>query len=406
VAARSRRAFGLYLQPPVGNRTLVLGARSGAYPGAGFGRYGEWNGHGFRSGTDALAAAVLAACEASPRLEPAVAVSVYTCPDAIAAILAAGATPVLIDLEPQSLRMCLDGLRRCVDDNPNLVAIIGTDLFGFSERWPELRQLVGERSIALIQDAAQSLQDEGCYPRELHGDITIFSFGRGKPVYLGGGGLALVRVGSAVEPFLAKIHRRAAEAQIGLIGSLLRRSFYNAALSPLLYPWIARALGARIGRTRYAELAEIAAVPVAAASLFDAGLDRFWQSQRDCQASVVEMLERVAASAEARVEFIGGFHRSDAYRRRRLIRCPMLVRHGVERSRLIASLLRCGVAATPMYGAILPAIERIPSGLKSQRNRFPNGSDVASRLITLPVHEGIRPSDLREVETTLTSEAV
>ncbi len=67
-----------------------------------------------------------------------------------------GATPVLIDIDADDLQMSFDAFRSCHDKHRFDAAIL-VHLFGWSSaRVGEFRTLCNERSIALVEDAAQA----------------------------------------------------------------------------------------------------------------------------------------------------------------------------------------------------------------------------------------------------------
>jgi len=143
----------------------------------------------FNSGAASLSAAVLAAMNHLGKDAAEVILPAYACPELVGAVLYAGATPVLIDLEANSPWLDLDALSAAVTENT--VAVIAVNLFGIPERFGKIRSTLHKRNVYVIEDSAQGFPESGGFDSS-HSDMVIFSFGRGKPVSLLGGGAVVI----------------------------------------------------------------------------------------------------------------------------------------------------------------------------------------------------------------------
>lgn len=103
------------------------------------------------------------------------------------AVILAGATPVFVDIEKESLCISVKEVVRALTKRTK--AVIHVSLNGRAGELGALLQLCRERGIDLIEDAAQSL---GSYYRGkhlgTHGTLGIFSFSMPKIVTTGQGG--------------------------------------------------------------------------------------------------------------------------------------------------------------------------------------------------------------------------
>lgn len=385
-----------YLQSPAGNTlplgklifprqpdTEWIGGLSGATP--------VW----FGSGTMAIAGAIRVACKVVRCERPKVVVAAYGCPDVVAAIRYAGAEPHYVDLEKNRIGMSMRGLAEAIERESGIVAILGADLFGIPEQWSAIKLLLSQSRMLLIQDFAQSMQVPGIAELETVGDIAIFSFGRGKPVSLLGGGVMAVRnrqlcldelLGGLVDP---------AARQLSV--PLLKFALYNTAIRPVPYAMAARLLGKRIGTTVYRPVTEILGVSGLHQRRTLTAVSDYFQEHVDRFDAVAEAVRGLNQNGNGKVD-CGLFESAySAQPDRRFTRCPILVEAGV-REKLIERLCRRGVSATRMYGRTLP---EIVSGEKPADigEKYPNALDVASRLVTLPVHNRIRDRDLIEIES-------
>nr|WP_298798437.1 DegT/DnrJ/EryC1/StrS family aminotransferase [uncultured Acetobacter sp.] len=113
---------------------------------------------GVSSGTDALQIVMMA--ENIGRGD-AVFLPAFTYTATAEVPLVLGATPVFVDVDPETFQIDPDHLRariRAVKDAGKLTprAIVGVDLFGQPAPWPELRSIAEEEGLFLLADCAQS----------------------------------------------------------------------------------------------------------------------------------------------------------------------------------------------------------------------------------------------------------
>ena len=386
----------MYLQPPVGNKT-VLG-RPGTSP-AGFAALENWRPAWFASGTAALAAALGAAIQMRPVENPLAIMPAYGCPDLVAAARFAGAEPCFVDLEPESLVMDLEALQAALEGNATVVALIGIDLFGLPERWQEIRRLCDQYNVVCIRDCAQSLQTPESIDADVESDIRIYSFGRGKPLYLQGGGAVLVssRPGKRFSQNLDVATDDLPQRRQSV--SRLVNGLYNAALQPRLYSLIALLLGDRLGDTRYEPLDTLEIPQSGFDAAANAAIQRFWVAFENRQEEFMRVLQDIGSAVGAPSLPFDEDVASDC----RLLRMPLLMRNSKERDVCIDKLRKCGISATPMYGRALPAIEGV--GADIDISSFPVANDIAARLVTLPVHAGMRARDFQAIKKILESVA-
>lgn len=144
---------------------------------------------GVSSGTDALLI-VLMGEEIGPG--DAVFLPAFTYTATAEVVLLLGATPVFVDVDPETFQISPDNLRKRIQDiregedlEPRL--IIGVDLFGQPAPWSDLRLIAEQHAMVLVDDCAQSFG--GSYKgRKLGREAmaTTLSFFPSKP--LGGYG--------------------------------------------------------------------------------------------------------------------------------------------------------------------------------------------------------------------------
>ncbi|MBW2738768.1 MAG: DegT/DnrJ/EryC1/StrS aminotransferase family protein [Deltaproteobacteria bacterium] len=111
----------------------------------------------------------------------------YTCYSVAASVAKAGLKIRVYDLDPATLQPDLSSLWKSASEKT--LAIIFQHLFGIPTPVEELKGVARLHNAYLIEDAAQALGgsiDDHCLGTI--GDFSIFSFGRGKPLPIGGGG--------------------------------------------------------------------------------------------------------------------------------------------------------------------------------------------------------------------------
>jgi perosamine synthetase len=104
------------------------------------------------------------------------------------AVLQAGATPVLVDVEEESLAIDLELLKNAVTKRTKAVLLV--HLYGFPARdYDLIREFCSKKGLVLIEDCAEAL---GTYANGVHvgnlGDAATFSFFGNKLITTGEGG--------------------------------------------------------------------------------------------------------------------------------------------------------------------------------------------------------------------------
>lgn len=95
------------------------------------------------------------------------------------AVASLGLTPVLVDIDKETLTVTADTLKRCW--NTDVVAVIVVHLFGFAAPMDDIVALCREKNVYLVEDCAQATGTKILYNKEWHhvgtiGDIGTTSF--------------------------------------------------------------------------------------------------------------------------------------------------------------------------------------------------------------------------------------
>ncbi len=327
------------------------------------------------SATSALALAVRMASELRAVSAPEVIVPAYSCPDIPAAVIASGALPVPVDVEPGSPYPSAPGVSAAC--TAQTVAVISASLFGRDA--PDIHavsDVCRNNAVLHIIDRAQSPPSlTACRPDV----VEVYSCGRGKPVSLGYGGLLVVG-----EQLTGALTRQ--RAQNGVPGEtlsarakLLLRSMLLRAAATGPGMFLARRIPfAGVGMTRYRQ----AAPP------------RFVSSTL-IKAVEDSLLKRppwpnIAARVYDKHTWRGATPLFDARTSPPLWRFPVLLRDAGAQARIIAAPGAGDLGLSALYrrevSTYLPQ-DALPPRLRSEQ--WPHARDLGAKLLTLPVHSRV-----------------
>ena len=380
-----------YQLPPVGNPITLSVNQASSLPSF----LSPEQSFFYQSGTAALAAAILAARKSrkdkrqdNKRLHEVI-FPAYGCPDLVSAAVYAGVKPVLVDLEVSRPWYDLAGLAQAITENT--VAIVGVNLFGLAERWPQLRQLADLHDIVLIEDSAQYFPGAG-EESKWYGDLVVFSFGRGKPVSLLGGGAVVSKDKAPFDLLPGPVSGDVCWKDKMVFN--LKVWLYNTMISPDLY-WLPQALPfLHLGETRYHTLHDIDALDQVRSELLATNIESY-----QCDIEVMQCKEKISSILTHQDKVVDLPGACGAPLNRRLLRYPLLLDIAV-RDRVYQRLKQAGLGPSIMYPSSLPKIVGV-SDLLDEGLCFPNAEDFASRVLTLPTHNGVSGNDIDKMKAIL-----
>lgn len=330
----------------------------------------------YASGTAALAAAVSAALAVRPGRRR-VLLPGYGCPALVSAVLHAGGKPMLVDLEPERPWMQRAELHARLDGG--VAAVVAVNFLGIPERLQELAVAAEAAGALLIEDSAQCFPPAGLAAGVA--DCIVLSFGRGKPVSLLGGGAVLCR-----DPALAAALPQPRPAG-GRQRLRLKAAAYNLLRRPGLY-WIPQLLPLGLGKTRFEPLAGIVALDESRRQAVGKAAADFLRQQPHGQRLVAQGPARVAGLTDV-AAVCGGASR--------LLRYPLLAPDAATRQELLVALRQSGLGASALYEHVLPEVDAMPCA-PLVHGELAQARDFAARLLTLPVHSGVRPRHVRRMQ--------
>ncbi len=327
----------------------------------------------------------------------------YSCPSLPAAAIRAGLKPVLCDTERDSFRMNLDALSSRI--TPDTVAVIAVHLLGIPERIVEIREITQQHNIVLIEDAAQAfgntirVEDDtpGASNGHKHlgtfGDIGIFSFRRGKPLGLLGGGLLLANNQNAVEAVRAKYDLLSAAALPSSFTYLINLMLYSIFFHPHFYwipqrmPWL------QLGETIFTLDYEVKRMNTRVLRLGGRLFPVFGKIRHKRK----ELARKYRSMLEPFRPDIVLLHDTDD-EGIALLRFPIMFKSREKRDRILAELKKRGLGATGSYPVPL---NELPGAADyfDRKEVYPNAKYISERIMTLPLHEYVTERDIERMTT-------
>lgn len=341
----------------------------------------------FNSGAASLAAAIQATVQHSNVEQPEVLLPAYACPELVSAILFTGAKPVLVDLDEDRTWMDLTSLSAKL--TRQTCAVIAVNLFGIPERLDKIRQVLHGRPISLIVDSAQAFPET----KELlieQGDLVIYSFGRGKPISVLGGG-AVLAGNTELADQVARIYHSARANNSNSSLFRMKIKLYNHLISPRLY-WLLNILPfTQLGATIYHPLSTLNKMDKSGLRLLKENIEMYWLRGQDQQNAITNGIANRGSNSIIDLGTV-----SDNGKIPRLLRYPLLAKNPKTRDELYESLNHLGLGASKMYPTTLQYIGGLEH-LFSTCCNTPNADSFSKRILTLPIHSGVRVKDISKM---------
>jgi dTDP-4-amino-4,6-dideoxygalactose transaminase len=325
------------------------------------------------SGTAALTLTLKALKSVSSATE--VVIPAYTCFSVPAAVLKAGLRPVPCDINPSTFDFDASLLQQRL--GPSTLCVIAHHLFGIPSDIERLRAMCGARGIFVVEDAAQAMGVEH-NSRKLGtmGDVGIFSFGRGKNVTCGSGGVVMTGSATIGVAIAAEYRDVPAPGIVETIKDFMALALLAVFIRPALY-WIPAALPClRLGETVFPREIHIRRL-----SGMKAGSLRNWQTKL---ARSNNLRSQTADYLRARIPSSHG----TAYP---YLRLPVIVESPHEKQRLYSLSRAKGLGMSAGYPSAVNEIPELRAVVDGQQ--FPSARFVAATLVTLPTHQWLRADD-------------
>ena len=334
----------------------------------------------YASGTAALSHAITGCVSRSSVKSPEVIIPAYGCPDLVAACVSASVWPRLVEVatthwayEPGSLEASL---------SPNTVAIVAVNLLGLGDSCAELIRVCHDRNIPVIQDSAQYLPRERT---DWPGDYIVLSFGRGKPLNLLHGGALVSPPGAENSSALSPARYTAREH---MLSSRAAAIAFNTLTRPMIYGALSALPGTGLGEVLYKPLVDAHPLPERAWRQVGTAFELYREEPSYQRRIWAPALEEWTAMGITALTSPGSPLPAEP------LRLALLAPDQAARDVLVNRLNRAGLGASRFYGVELTRVAGVPEMVSCQ-GPFPNASQLARRLFTLPTHALVHPDTVR-----------
>ncbi len=191
--------------------------------------------HSFTSATDALFTALEALSSRDGGTRREVIVPDFICPNVISAVTSTGLQPVTVAIDNRNWFYTSEALSSAL--GPNTLAVIIVSYFGMA---PVVTHSINElEDVAIIADWAQSYGSPPKLPSVVRTECTVYSFGAGKSLPAGGGGV-IVPGNPEYEKLLQQSNNSREATFMESTVHLLKLLFSGLIVSPLVWPLMSR----------------------------------------------------------------------------------------------------------------------------------------------------------------------
>lgn len=320
----------------------------------------------------------------SQRVE--VIVPAYTCYSVPAAVIKAGLKPRLCDVDPASLSLDPEALRKF--DFSRVLAVVTANLYGIPNHLKSIEAIAREHGVWMLDDSAQALgaMHEG-RPVGGFGDVGLYSFDKGKNITSLEGG-ALVASHPELSAALDRRHAQLPPASaVRTSTTIVKLAAYAALLPPTLYGVVRKLPGLGLGRTLYDETYPVERYSGTLAGFAATLLKRLPALTRGRQDNAMALLAELSKVPGVQsIEVPPGSQAAYA-------RYPFLMIDATQRVAVLEKLEAAGIGATASYPNALCDVPEVAVHLPAADLDMPGAREVASTIVTLPTH-AYSPADL------------
>ncbi|MDA9762192.1 DegT/DnrJ/EryC1/StrS family aminotransferase [Desulfobacterales bacterium] len=301
----------------------------------------------------------------------------YTCYSVAASVAKAELKIGVYDIDCETLHPNLQSIKSAISSKT--LAIIHQHLFGIPTSITEIQEIAADNDVYVIEDAAQALG--GKFNGQMlgsMGDFGLYSFGRGKPLPLGGGGALIGRD----ESVLTKI--RSEKGNPGYKQLAITASS-QVLTNPIFYG-ILEVLPLGLGETVFDTNFETGGFTRTFENVMLKSLPTLedLNKHRNKIASIYFQIldEKCTVTVEKRDGAV-------------YTRFPIIV----EKGDIPNNLKKYGVRK--MYPEVIPRVKEIKPYLAHPLQSVPGSIKLSEGLVTLPTHSRISPRFAKEIALSL-----
>lgn len=358
--------------------------------------FGAYTFIGFDSGTSALGEALTAIREQNQHImNPEVILPAYTCPDIISACLYAKVKPILVDFEENTSWMDLTDLQ--VKISESCIAVIAINFLGIPERVNRIRETIKLKEVVIVEDSAQGIPKEHA-EKYWFGDLVVTSFGRGKPLNLLGGGAIFLNpeMGNKVLGERLRIrYEQLKSDRPNLVNQTLYKIkviLFGIISTSFFYYFLTKLPYLNLGETRFHPLNSIKKLPCFIKEQINVNYQKYVNIQ-----SLRNAFDDIFAQLSPN-KFISLPTYTNLPISNPLLRYPVLILDKTIKEEIYNKLQEKGLGVSKMYKETLPNISGVEKSMLGSMQPCPNAEELASNLITLPIHDGINKTHVEKIK--------
>jgi perosamine synthetase len=337
------------------------------------------------SGKAALTLILLGLMRLSSRRR--VVIPAYTCFSVPSSIVKAGLTVETCDVDPATLDFDMAALRAALDQD--VLAVVPTHLLGSCADVAQAGQYAKDKQIYVIEDVAQAFGGmRAGRPLGTSGDVGFLSFGRGKNITCGSGGLILTNSDRIADAIRTEYEPLETESFAGAMRNWLEVAVMRLLMSPAAY-WLPTGLPfLKLGETKFYREFPILKMDRIRAGLLSSWRTRLSRSTTARSQTTSHLIRSLQENQAHRVfprSQYGSVH----------LRLPLLMSSGEQKQRLCALSKQRGLGISPSYPTAVRQILELQSVLSGAQAA--GASILAERLVTLPTHKYVTDRDVRRI---------
>ena len=332
--------------------------------------------------------AIWLALKLLPYDEGEILIPAFTCSVVPDTVIAAGFTPVFVDVDPETFTIDPVLAEKAVTRKTR--AIIPIHIFGHAAEMRSIMEIAENRNLFIIEDNASSL-GASYHGRKLgtFGDMAIFSFGlSGKNITTGSGGM-LRFSGEFCEKVQNHISDFKFPSTHEIIVTLCKLFGYRIFSHPLLFPWIHKFIPKQLELEREpAELFNVT-MPNVNAEIGSIQLDKLdgRNQKRKVHAGYVHPYIDEVPFFTAPVEKNSCEHIYTRY----LVFVDI---NKKDREQVLSQFLKFGVDVGTPFHEFLPTHPRYTKGKNSLSSSYHITKKLCNGLISIPVDSSLSKNEL------------
>ncbi len=308
-------------------------------------------------------------------------VPAYTCFSVPSAIMKAGLEVAPCDIAENTFDF--DFMQLSAEIDHDTLCVVPTHLFGLPADMDRIKALCSGKNVFIVEDAAQAMG--GVFGKKqvgTIGDAGFFSFGRGKNLTCGSGGV-IVTDNDAIADSISSLYAGLENSPMReTVAELIKMVFLTVFINPSLYWFPAGLPFLKLGETVFDR-----DFPVRRLSGLKMGFLRKWQHRLESSNSLrSENVKYYAGGLESRLPENGSLP---------LIRYPFMTDSSEERDALSALSQKRGLGVGRMYPTSIHEIREIRERFAGRD--FPGARNAADRLVTLPTHGLLTQKDRERI---------